>query len=75
MVWEAKHARITVKDQSGLPGMRLHLVVARDNASPRPASRTSNKPARTQKMGIPLKEQPFTDRGMEPQIHADERRQ
>jgi SRSO17 transposase len=30
MVWEVKHARITVKDDQGLPGMRLHLVVARN---------------------------------------------
>ena len=30
MVWEVKHAMITVKDERGLPGMRLHLVVARN---------------------------------------------
>jgi len=30
MVWEVKHVRITVKDEKGLPGMRLHLVVARN---------------------------------------------
>ena len=30
MVWEAKCVRITVKDEKGLPGMRLHLVVARN---------------------------------------------
>jgi SRSO17 transposase len=30
LVWEAKHVRITVKDEKGLPGMRLHLVVARN---------------------------------------------
>lgn len=30
MVWEAKHVRITVKDENGLPGMSLHLVVARN---------------------------------------------
>jgi SRSO17 transposase len=34
MVWEAKHARITVKDENGLPGMRLHLVVARNVMNP-----------------------------------------
>jgi SRSO17 transposase len=30
MVWEVKHVRITVKDEKGLPGMQLHLVVARN---------------------------------------------
>ena len=30
MIWEAKHVRITVKDENGLPGMSLHLVVARN---------------------------------------------
>ena len=34
MVWEAKHARITVADEAGLPGMRLHLVVARNALDP-----------------------------------------
>lgn len=30
MVWEVKHTRITMKDEQGLPGLRLHLVVARN---------------------------------------------
>lgn len=30
LVWEAKHTRITIKDDQGLPGMQLHLVVARN---------------------------------------------
>lgn len=30
LVWEVKHAPITVKDENGLPGMRLHLIVARN---------------------------------------------
>lgn len=30
MVWEVKHVRITVKDERELPGMRLHLIVARN---------------------------------------------
>ena len=30
MVWECKHIMITVKDADGLPGERLHLVVARN---------------------------------------------
>jgi SRSO17 transposase len=30
MVWEAKRARITVQDESGLPGACWHLVVARN---------------------------------------------
>ena len=34
MVWEAKHIRITVKEAKGLPGMRLHLVVARNALDP-----------------------------------------
>jgi SRSO17 transposase len=34
MVWEVKHTRITVKDEKGLPGMRLHLVVARNALKP-----------------------------------------
>lgn len=34
MAWEAKHVRITVKDEKGLPGMRLHLVVARNVLDP-----------------------------------------
>lgn len=34
MVWEVKHVRITVKDEKGLPGMRLHLMVARNALDP-----------------------------------------
>lgn len=34
MAWEAKHVRITVADEEGLPGMRLHLVVARNVLDP-----------------------------------------
>ena len=34
MVWEVKHVRIAVKDENGLPGMRLHLVVARNALDP-----------------------------------------
>lgn len=34
LVWEAKHTRITVKDAKGLPGMRLHLVIARNVSDP-----------------------------------------
>jgi SRSO17 transposase len=30
MIWEAKHVWITVKDENRLPGMSLHLVVARN---------------------------------------------
>jgi SRSO17 transposase len=30
MVWEVKHTMITIKGEKGLPGMRLHLVVARN---------------------------------------------
>ncbi len=34
IVWEAKHTMITVKHENGLPGMRLHLVVARNVLDP-----------------------------------------
>jgi SRSO17 transposase len=34
MVWELKHAMITVKDGKGLPGMRMHLIVARNVLKP-----------------------------------------
>jgi SRSO17 transposase len=34
MVWEVKHIRIMVKDEKGLPGKRLHLVVARNALKP-----------------------------------------
>jgi len=30
IAWEAKHTMITIKDEKGLPGIRLHLVVARN---------------------------------------------
>jgi SRSO17 transposase len=30
LVWEAKHARIVMKNDDGLPGVELHLVVARN---------------------------------------------
>ena len=34
LVWEAKHTRITMKDENGLPGLRLHLMVARNVLNP-----------------------------------------
>jgi SRSO17 transposase len=34
MVWEVKHVRITVKDERELPGMGLHLIVARNVLDP-----------------------------------------
>jgi SRSO17 transposase len=34
LVWEVKHTRITVQDENGLPGMHLHLVVARNVLNP-----------------------------------------
>jgi SRSO17 transposase len=30
MVWECKHTLITIKDENGLPGARLHLIIARN---------------------------------------------
>jgi SRSO17 transposase len=29
-VWEVKHTLLTMKDERGLPGLRLHLVIARN---------------------------------------------
>jgi SRSO17 transposase len=34
MVWECKHAFLTVKDENGLPGARLHLLIARNVLDP-----------------------------------------
>jgi SRSO17 transposase len=34
LVWEAKHTLITIADDQGLPGLRLHLVVARNVLDP-----------------------------------------
>jgi SRSO17 transposase len=34
MVWECKQTMITIKDSQGLPGQRLHLVVARNVLEP-----------------------------------------
>lgn len=34
MVWECKHAMLTVKNADGLPGARLHLLVARNVLDP-----------------------------------------
>ena len=34
LVWEVKHTLVTMKDDQGLPGMRLHLVVARNALDP-----------------------------------------
>jgi SRSO17 transposase len=33
-VWEVKHTRFTMKDEQGLPGLQLHLVVARNVLDP-----------------------------------------
>jgi SRSO17 transposase len=34
MVWEVKHTMMTIKDKQGLPGMRLHLIAARNPLKP-----------------------------------------
>ena len=34
LVWEVKHTLVTMKDDAGLPGLRLHLVVARNALDP-----------------------------------------
>lgn len=33
-VWEVKHTLLTMKDERGLPGLRLHLVIARNVLDP-----------------------------------------
>jgi SRSO17 transposase len=35
MVWECKHTFLTVKDENGLPGERLHLLIARNVLDPK----------------------------------------
>lgn len=35
MVWECKHTFITVKNEQGLPGQRLHLLIARNVLGPK----------------------------------------
>src|SRR5664280_2891973 len=48
MVWEVKHVQITVKDERKLPGMRLHLIVARNVLDPTEIKYfVSNAPAET----------------------------
>ena len=34
LVWEVKHARFTMKDDQRLPGLQLHLVIARNALDP-----------------------------------------
>lgn len=34
MVWECKHTMVTIKDDDGLPGARLHLIIARNVLDP-----------------------------------------
>ena len=34
IVWEAKHTRIVMKNDAGLPGLELHLIVARNALDP-----------------------------------------
>ena len=34
LVWQVKHTMITIKDEEGLPGLRLHLVVAQNVLAP-----------------------------------------
>jgi SRSO17 transposase len=48
VVWECKHAFLTVKDENGLPGERLHLVIARNVLDPTEIKFfVSNAPAAT----------------------------
>jgi SRSO17 transposase len=34
VVWECKHTFVTIKDENGLPGARLHLILARNVLDP-----------------------------------------
>ena len=34
LIWEVKHTLITMKDEQGLPGLQLHLVIARNALDP-----------------------------------------
>lgn len=48
LVWEVKTARITMKNDDGLPGLRLHLIVARNVLDPNEVKFfVSNAPADT----------------------------
>lgn len=48
LVWEVKHTRITMKDEHGLPGRRLRLIVARNPLDPTEVKFfVSNAPERT----------------------------
>jgi SRSO17 transposase len=48
MVWEVKHGRFTPKDEEGLPGEPMHLVVARDVVNPKEVKfLVSNAPPET----------------------------
>lgn len=48
LVWEARHACVTMKNDAGLPGMRLHLIVARNALDPDEVKFfVSNAPAST----------------------------
>lgn len=48
VVWQAKHAMLTVKDENGLPGAKLHLVIARNALNPEEIKYfVSNAPAAT----------------------------
>ena len=48
VIWECKHCMITIKDAQGLPGQRLHLLVARNVLGPEELKFfVSNGPAET----------------------------
>lgn len=34
LIWEVKHTLLTMKDEQGLPGLQLHLVIARNPLDP-----------------------------------------
>lgn len=48
LVWEVKHTMITMKDENGLPGIRCHLIIARNVLDPDEIKFfVSNAPAET----------------------------
>ncbi len=47
-MWEVKHTMITMKDENGLPGIRCHLIIARNVLDPDEIKFfVSNAPAET----------------------------
>jgi SRSO17 transposase len=54
MIWECKHTFITVKNENGLPGERLHLVIARNVLDPKEIKFFVSNASPTTKIGTLL---------------------